>query len=177
MAKLTLANDAFNIDALDEAEVSDDYVEYDGPVAPKNTILAGHLKKLWASQSKNGDLMLTNLFIADGNEGDKKQYNGMPLFDRVTFTPKAKFHWQPWLSAFGVTLAQIKGKTDVADEDEKNGSPVNKIGKFRPGEDAKCRVLAGRSKYEGEYRNEVSKWLPAEEADEPDDEDGDEQPF
>jgi hypothetical protein len=171
MAKLQLDDDVFNMDELDEAEVSEDYVKYDGPVAPKNTILAGHLKKVWTSRSTAGNLMLVNLFIAEGNAGDKAKFNGMPLFDRVTFTPKARFHWDPYLAAFGITLKDIQKKIDIGDEEENNGNPVNKIAKFKPGEDAACRVLASRSKYEGEIRNEVSKWLPADEADEPDDDD------
>jgi len=177
MTKLNLKGVDFRPEELDDAEVGEEYEPYDGPLAPRNTILAGYAKKMWVKKSDSGHLQVVNLFIADDNAGDKAVYNGMAIFDRVTFTPKAAFHYKPWLTAFGFKSVGAVAKADVSDDDENNGTPVNKIGKFRPGDDARCRVLIGVDRYEGEKRNVVGKWLPAEEADEPDDDKDDEPSF
>src|SRR3954464_3491082 len=86
---------------LNEAEYSeDDFADYDGPLPPSNTILSGNVKKVWATESSNGDPMLKVLFEAAGNKGDRKMYDGWSGWENVLFSmPQVKFKWQPFFDA------------------------------------------------------------------------------
>jgi hypothetical protein len=161
----------------DEEYGEDAYSDYTGPMAPKNTVLNGEIKKSWVTTSANGNYMHKVLFEAGNNTGDKAKFNGMPIWENVVWVPSAKFKWQPYLDACGLSLKMVQRATYVADEDDNVGKPILKIHKIEfPIE---VRVITGVDTYEGDKRNTVSKWLQAEEAEEDDDLDDDdtEAPF
>jgi hypothetical protein len=173
---------------LNDAEYSDDEFEtYDGPVPPKNIILSGVVKKIWATETANGDAMLKVLFEAAGNSGDRKVYNGCGIWDNVLFTmPQVKFKWQPFFDAIGITLADVKNKTLLADtEEDRMGAPIARIGTVKfPEAGVPIRVKTDREKYEDEWQARVGKFLPPADAsddvdgdDEYDEDDGEDDPF
>jgi hypothetical protein len=156
-----------------EYEEYEEFEEYDGPLPPNNLILSGYIKKIWATESQAGNDMLKVVFEADGNTGERKVYNGWGGWDNVTLTPGTKFRWQPFFDVLGVTLADVKNKTVVDDEDDNNGAHVLRIGKVKlDGVKVPARIKVKREKYEGEWQAKVGKWLPpAENADPTDDDD------
>lgn len=170
-----------DFDELPEEWDESDFVEYDGPVPPKNTLLNGEAKKVWAATSKKGNDMLVVLFEASGNTGSKKQYNGWSAFDYITLTPDTAFRYGPFLEVIGATLNDVKAKTLVADEDDNVGTPVKRIGtaKFpKP-----CAVITKRERYDDETVAKVGKYAAlakkakSRAADEDDDEEDDDTPF
>jgi hypothetical protein len=162
MAKMKWDNDIPWKDLHDEEFDEDDRQDYDGPIPPRNTLLKGNIDKMWLRESEAGNQMFLVLFVADGNDGEKKQYNGFSAFESVVFTsPKAKFKWQPWLDTFGITLKDIKLKTDVDEDDESDiGIPVNRVGALRL--PAACQIITDLER-KGEYKGDarIKKWLPA----------------
>jgi hypothetical protein len=176
MARMKFNAKEVNFRELNDAEYDPDaaYDEYDGPIPPKGTILRGGIKKLWVTQTQNGDWMFKALFEAANNTGERKQYNGCPIWDNVLWSmPQVKFRWQPFLDALGVTLKDIQAKLMVEDDEDNVGTPVIKLGNVRFNKTVPVTVKTGREKYEGEWVVRVAKWLPASEVDE-DDDDADE---
>lgn len=172
---------------LNEAEYSeDDFNDYDGPVPPKNIILAGKIKKAWAMETANGDPAIKVLFEASGNVGERKEYDGCPFWDMILFSmPQVKFKWQPFFDAIGITLADVKNKTLTDAEEDNVGTPILKIGTVKfDGGNVAVRIKTNREKWEGEWQPRVGKFLPpADASDEEDDdefdddEDGEDDPF
>lgn len=159
----------FNDEELDgieyDPETEGGFTPYDGPIPPSNTLLSGIVKKAWATTSKNtGKPMLKVLWVAEGNEGEKKKYEGLPIWHYVVFTKESAFSWKPFLAAFELTASDIKNKMSVEpDEDGTNGKVILKIGaKFKPGEKtAKVNVLTKREKYNDEDQARIAKFLLA----------------
>jgi hypothetical protein len=178
MAKMKWEDD-IDWRGLDAEEYDEDssFDEYDGPTPPANTLLDGDIKKIWLAESSTGNMMFKVLFEAADNEGDNKEYDGCPIWDNVVFTsPGAKFRWQPWFNALGISLKDVKTKTIVGEEDSV-GTVVEKIGKVDFTEGVPIRVRTSVEK-KGEYKGQVrvGKWLPAADEDDEEIEDGDE-PF
>lgn len=162
----------------DEEYTENDFPVYEGPLPPKNTMLEGQIKKIWAVVAKSsGNYMFKVLFEAEDNKGDKAKYNGLSIWENVVWTPGAKFKWQPFLDATGTTLKQVKQATITAEEDDNVGTPVLAIYKTKV--PMEVRILTGRDKYDGDDRAVVQKWMPpAEEIDDDDEElEDDEVPF
>lgn len=158
---------------LNDEEYSDDgdFDEYDGEFPPKGTLLKGDITKVWLADSQSSDnTMFKVLFVADGNEGDKEEYNGCPIWDNVVFTsPGAKFRWQPFFDALGVTLKSVKGGTIVGEEDNV-GTVVDSIGSVKfPAPVMVKTDIEKKGEYKGQVR--VGKWLPPVDSDVEDDED------
>jgi hypothetical protein len=179
MAKLKW--DDFDDEELDAVEYDPDkdsgFTPYDGPIPPSNTILAGTVKKAWSTKSKAGKPMIKVLWEASGNEGDKKIYNGLPIWDYIVLSKEAVFKWKPFLAAFGLTAADVKGKTivDTDDTDNANNPSIVKIGnKFKPGE-AKVSVVTKKEKYNGDDQARAGKYMMP--VDDDDAEDDDDVPF
>jgi hypothetical protein len=162
---LKLKKGQFDEAALDvEPEEREGYGDPENDDPPKGTILKGSVTRIWATQSSKSDLMLVVIFRAAGNKGDLEQYNDLAIFERVTFTPKAAFRYQPFLRLFGLTVADVKSRITVGDDEENLGLPVEKIAGWVPGSDAAvCRVKTGRRYYKaGErFTPEVAEWMPA----------------
>jgi hypothetical protein len=186
MPKLRPADVAdIDVDELEEAEYSEGtFVSYSGEIAPADTILRAYIKNIWWTKSSSGNSMLKVLVIADANEGDLEEYNGMPMWENMVLTSPAKFKWGPFFEHFGISIRDVKvnkaGKSNVvvAAEDDSQGAPVEKIGTFVPGEDsdeAWCRVVTTREPYEGKMQAHVGVWLDYDE-DEDEEEESDDEP-
>jgi hypothetical protein len=166
-----------DVEELDAIEYStEQFDSYDGEVPPKDIELTGYVRRMWWTRSQAGDPMLKVLWVAAENDGDFDEYNGCPFWLNAALIGAAKFRWAPFLDNFGITLKQIKNNTEVADKDDQNGAPIIKIGNWRPGEEndeAWCRIITNRERYNGEWQPRVGEWLPydadGDEA-EPDDE-------
>lgn len=162
-----------DVDLLDGIEYSTDtYTDYDGDVPPKDLELIGYVKRMWWTRSAAGDPMIKVLWVAAENDGDLEEYNDCPFWNNYALIGGAKFRWAPFLDNYGITLKQIKNNTDVADKDDSNGAPINKIGSWRPGEEndeAWCRIVTGQERYNGAYKPSIATWLPYDADDEADD--------
>lgn len=172
MAKLKAEDyGSFDPDELDvEWDDTDDYEPYDGELPKTGTLLSGYVKKMWWTFSSNDNAMIKVLWIADGNTGKTAEFNGLPVWDQIVFTPKAAFRYGPFLQVLGITLRDVFKKMDVADEDDNQGAPINKIAKLIPGEDAVCGVITKKEKYEGDWRVKVGKFVENPDVDDDDDE-------
>jgi len=159
---------------LEAAEYSDEqFSKYGGDVPPNDTILRAKVSKMWWSRTNAGDPMLVALVEADENEGLLGEYNGLPCWERMSLTTGAKFKWAPFLEHFGLSIRDVKGKIILeSDEDDSIGAPIVKIDKFAPGsEDAWCRIIIQREKYNDNWQAHVAGWLPYDEDEEPQDAD------
>lgn len=167
-----------DIKALDDAEWSEgDFESYDGDIPKDGTILTAYVKKMWWTRTQNDDPMLKVLVVAAENEGDEEEFDGLPMWENMALIPSVKFRWKPFIDRFGITLKDIRNNTYVADTDDSMGAPIERIGSFEPGEESEaawCRVLVKRSRYDGEWRAGVKRWLEMEdeeaEEEEPEDE-------
>jgi hypothetical protein len=182
MVKLRKEDTAdIDVEELDALEYSTETFDtYDGEVPPKDIELTGFVKKMWWTRTQNNDPMIKVLWTAEENEGDLEEYNGCPFWLNLALIGGAKFRWAPFLENYGLTLKQVKNNTDVADKDDQNGAPINKIGNFRPGEEndeAWCRIITDRERYNGEWKTAVKEWLPydADEEEEPEEEEPEEE--
>jgi hypothetical protein len=163
--KLKLGAD-FDAEGLDEADYDDtEFPSYDGPLPPNNTWLTMRLTKAWQRYSSNSDLQFKTILVAGGGD-----YDGLTIWDNITFTEKAAFHYRPWLLAFGITAKMIKSSTVVDDDEGKFGHLVQRIGRWTPDtDDALCRVRVVRGKdQEDNPRPEAGTYRPLEDDDEGD---------
>jgi hypothetical protein len=162
VAKLKVTN--FDEKALDEAEYTDreDFAEYEGELPPRGTILNGRIKRVWATMSSNNNFMFKTLFEAEANGGDLAQYNGLPIWDNITFVETAAFRYKPFLMIFGLKVKDVKSRIDVTDdENETLGRSVSKIATWEPGsDDSRCQVSTKRRRYEGDWQVNVGRYLP-----------------
>jgi hypothetical protein len=173
--KLKLGKDEFDPDELDvEWNDDDDFETYDGEQPPTGTVLRGYVKKLWWTYTSAEVPMVKVLWQASGNVGDLEEYNGLPVWENLVFTPKAAFKYGPFLQVAGVTLNDVHTKTYIADDDDSIGAPIEKIGKFVPGEKAEMGVIIKRRKYQGNWQVNAGKFI--EQPDEYDDDDEDDEP-
>lgn len=178
MPKLKLDGDLFDADALEEAEEGEQFDDYEGEVPKTNTVLRGKIVGMWATKSEAGNARFPYLWVAEGNTGPLAQYNGLPVFDGVTWTEKAASFYKPFLRAFGLKAKTVQGKTTVEEEEGRFGNKITRIGKLefsRESDDGLCRMIIKREKYEGEYRSKCKKFLPLSAADESADDDDDAQ--
>jgi hypothetical protein len=172
MAKLR-PEDVADIDvkALEAAEYStEEFDRYYGETPPVGTELNAYVKRMWWTRSapKTGgggnDPMLKILTVAAENEGDLAEYNDCPFWLNVTLTENTKFRWAPFFDNFGLSMRSIKArKVDVEDTEDQNGSPINSIDGFRPGEEndeAWCRIITDQEPYNGVMQPRVKEWLP-----------------
>ncbi len=178
MAKLKVDDEDLNIKELEDAEYDPDkrgggdYEEYDGEIPPKGTVLRVLVKKMWWTYSQADNPMLKVLLVADGNEGDEKEFEGLPIWENMALIASVKFRWYPFLALWGLTIRDVKTKTQVDDDpDDPNGALITEINGWEPGsEDAYCRIVTKREKYNGEWSAKADEWLSDDEADgEPDD--------
>jgi hypothetical protein len=178
--------DDLDVEYLDSVEYSTErYSDYTGEIPPIGLELTGYVKRIWWTRSAKDDPMLKVLWVADGNEGDLEQYNGCPFWLNAALIPSAKFRWDPFLLAYGLTLTEVKTKTYVAKEEDQNGFVIERIGTWKPGADrdeAWCRIITGQEPYNGVPQARADEWIawdaedeaPEDEADEVDDEVDDE---
>lgn len=178
MAKLKW--DDFDDEGLDgvswDPESDGGFTPYDGPIPPTDTILKGEVKKAWSTTSKAGNPMIKLLWEASGNEDEKKQYNGLPVWHNVVFMKEYPGLWKPFLAAFGLTASDVKNKTVIdANEESNHGKLIVKISNtFKPG-DAKVSIVTKKEKYNDEDQVRIKKFLLAVGDD--DDADDEDSPF
>ena len=115
----------FDEEELENAEYEDrqDFEEYDGPEPKAKTILPGRIEAMWATTSRNGDLMFKVLFVAetDGHSNTElRKYDGWQGWDNIVFIESAAFRYKPFLEATGITLRDIRRATEVEDEEGAN---------------------------------------------------------
>jgi len=167
-----------DVDELEEAEYSPDeeFVSYSGEIPPVNAIIKGYVKTIWLTADKNDNDMLKILFEAAENEGEDKEFDGCPYWENMSLTPGSKFKWKPFIDFFGISLRDLKTKMVAeSDEEERNGLKLKKIGQFVIGadsDDAWCRVVTARERYNGEWQARIGKWLPWEDAEADDEDEG-----
>jgi hypothetical protein len=153
-----------DVEELDAVEYSTEQFDtYDGEVPPKDIELGGYVKKMWWTRTQNGDPMLKILWVAAENTDDYEEFNDCPFWLNYALIGGAKFRWAPFMENYGITLKDVKTKTDVQDKDDQNGAPINKIASFRPGEEndeAWCRIITDRERYNGEWKPAIKEWLP-----------------
>jgi len=178
--------DDLDVEALEAVEYSTErYTDYTGEIPPIGIELTGYVKKIWWTRSQKDDPMLKVLWIADGNEGEYEEYNGCPFWLNAALIPGAKFRWDPFLLAYGLTLLEVKTKTYVAKEEDQNGFVIERIGTWKPGADrdeAWARIITGVEPYNGRDQAIAAEWLAwdyepepdGDGAEEPDGEDGEE---
>jgi chemotaxis protein histidine kinase CheA len=167
--------DDIDVDELESAEYNEEqYSSYGGEVPPADTILRAYIKNMWYTRTnpkpgkKFGNPMLKVLLIADENEEELEEYNGLPLWENMSLTPGAKFKWAPFLSHFGLTIRDVKSKIVVAEDDDSQGAPIQKIASLVPGSDESwCRVITSRESYDGKMQAHVRSWLPYDEDEQP----------
>src|SRR5215469_231383 len=153
----------FDADELDDAEF-DDSARYEGEIPPEGTILRGYVSKMWATETQGGDHMLKVLWVADENEGDLEEYNGLAVWENLVMTTAAKFKWAPFFSLFDIKVSDVKNKTKIENEDDNVGAPIISIGSWEVGSDeAWCRIVIHRRRWQGNWQAEAQKFLPYEE--------------
>jgi len=177
--------DDLDVEALEAVEYSTErYSDYTGEIPPIGIELTGYVKRLWWTRTalKPGgggdDPMLKVLWIADGNESDYEEYNGCPFWLNAPLVPGAKFRWDPFLLAYGLTLLEVKTKTYVAKEEDQNGFVIERIGTWKPGADrdeAWARIITGQELWNGSAQAIADEWI-AWDAEEVPDGDGAEEP-
>lgn len=148
-----------DFDELPEEWDEQDFEPYEGPTPPANKLLNGTVKKMWASESKQGNDMIVVLFEAAGNTGDREQYNGWSTFDRIALTPGSAFRYGPLLEIMGVSLRELQTKTVVSDDEENLGLPILKVGMRKIPFD--CAVITKSENYDGERQAKVGKYAAA----------------
>lgn len=165
MPKMKWGDNEPDWDELDDAEYNEggDFPRYEGPIPPKNKILRGSIKKVWATESQAKSQMFKVLWEAEGNTGDLKQYDGLTIWENVVWLPQTKFRWQPWLDALGISLRDVRQRTITAEDDDNVGTPVLRINKLKFPAD--IRIVTDRDQYQGEVRAKVAEWLPPGDAD------------
>jgi hypothetical protein len=158
LVHLKIEDDELDVEELDVEYEDGDFAKYNGEIPPDGTVLNGQVAKMWWTYSGDGTAMLKVLVIAD--EDTSGEYAGLPCWENFVLKPTAAFKYQPFLHHFGLTVADVKKKTYVAENDDKNGAPIEKIGKFKPGsDDALCAFIVSREKYDGKWSAHVGEWL------------------
>jgi hypothetical protein len=164
MPRVKLSRDEFDVDALDVEWEESEFADYEGEIPPTGTMLLARVKKAWWTESSNGNSMIKALVVAEGNEDDLEDFNGLPTWDNITFVPSAAFRYGPFLRAMNLTLQDIQGGLYLAEDDDAVGSPIEKIKKWVPGsDDALVTIVIKRDRYQGEWQSKVSKYVAYEE--------------
>jgi hypothetical protein len=167
----------FNTKQLDVEYERSEFKRYDGDIPRTGTILQSRVTKVWWTYSGDGTSAMKVLAVAEGNVGDRKKYNGLPIWDFLTFKPEAAFRYMPFLMTFEITVQDIKRRMIVANEDDNIGTPIESIGDWVVGsDDALCRVVVRNNPQYGAEPDREG-WLPLHDEDtepnEPDDDDED----
>jgi hypothetical protein len=172
MPKLRASDtERLNIKELEEATYEETQFDtYDGEVPPNKTRLHVFVKKMWWTETNDGNTdMLKALIVADGNTREETaEYEGLTIWENMALGASSKFRWAPFLENFGLTIRDVKTKTFVTDPTESNGSPITKIGNWEVGsDDAYATIIVKRDRDQsGEWRANVGTWLPWEGEDE-----------
>lgn len=122
---------AEDFDDLPEDWDDDGFEPYDGPEPPGNKVLNGEVKRMWTKEFSSGNEGLVVLFEAGGNTGDREKYNGWSTFERIPLIPSMNWKYGPLLEALGITLRDVKAKTQIEDDEDNVGFPIKRIGNLK----------------------------------------------
>jgi hypothetical protein len=162
MVRMKLKDDEFDTDELDVEYEGPQFERYHGDIPKTGTILTGRVTKAWWLINDNDESQMKLMIVAEGNDGQLKEYNGLPTWETLTWTPKNARRYQPFLMNFGLTVKDIKGKMDVEAEDDNIGTPINSIAGWEPGsDDALTRFVVKRDYWNEEWRSKIDwdGWL------------------
>ena len=179
MPRMKLDDRDFNVKKLKVDYERSEFKRYDGDVPRTGTILICRVTKMWWTQAGDGTSAIKVLAVAEQNVGDRKKYNGLPVWDFLTFKPEAAFRYMPFILTFGIDLDDIKRRMLVADEPDRFGDPIEAIADWAVGsDDALCKIVI---KNDPQYGAEPDRegWLEFEERtvdDEDDDVEEDDEP-
>jgi hypothetical protein len=186
MPRMKLDERDFNVKQLKNVDYQrSDIKRYDGEVPRTGTILICRVTRLWWTQSNDGTSAMKVLAVAEQNKGDRARYNGLPVWDFLTYKPEAAFRYMPFLLTFAIELDDIKRHMMIADEPDRFGDVIESIGDWEVGsDDAVCKIVI---KNDPQYGAEPDRdgWLELEgsttgsgpdDADDDEDDDDDEPP-
>jgi hypothetical protein len=162
MVRMKLTKDEFDVDELDIEYEGPQFERYTGEIPKNNTILTFRVTKAWWLLNDDNESQMKLLMIAEGNDGQLKEYNGLPIWETLTWTPKNARRYQPFLMNFGLTVKDVMNKMDVEAEDDNIGTPINSIARWEPGsDDALCQIVVKRDYWNEEWRAKVQwdGWL------------------
>ena len=169
----------FGLDADDaiNAEAGEGGTFYEGPVPPKGTY-AGILKRLeLIDENKNGDPMLKYLIELKARPGsDAEQYDGYGVWGNQNVTDQGKGYVNQFLDALTdgsedqiiATRRAFWGGQLIVEDDGKGH--VLRIGKMKidsPDCSRKVAFQGKRTKYQGDEKLEVAKFLVSKTKEEP----------
>ncbi len=179
MVRMKLSKEEFDPKALDVKVEESTFKRYTGEIPRNGTILIARVTKMWWTQSRAGDPQIYLMAFAEQNTGELKQFNGLPIRERLTFIPDAAFRYMNFLNNFGLTTKDIFNKMDVEQEPDNIGDIINSIADWVVGsDDALCRIALVRDRYDpDELKAKVDKegWLPLDDEDIDDDDIDDEE--
>lgn len=136
---------------VDEHEAGDEREFYSGPMPPKGVYLCDVEEVEYVKFSTGSKGLKVRLAIAE--TGDKKRYNGCPVWENVVDGASTTFRIRQWLDAIGATGADWE-KTMI-DSD----NMVTKIGRVTiKGLQVRAFLTRGQNN-SGEDRMEVSRFL------------------
>lgn len=172
---LKIDDDDLDVEELDVEW--DDGPRYSGPIPPEGTVLNGRVERMWWTYAGDGTAMIKLIVVADETAGPCE---GLTCWENLVLKKTAAFKYGPFLEFFGLTLADVKNKTFVSEEDDpKNGAPIEKIARWKPGTDAAlCAFTVTHDVYEGKLKAQVGEWLEYDADREPpevDDDEGEEE--
>lgn len=162
---MKVEDEDLNVKELEEAEYEEgQFQKYDGEIPPTGTMLNMRVTAMWWTYTaQDGDAMLKVLSVAEDNPGSLSEYDGLPCWDNMALTAAAKFKWAPFLDHFGLTIRQVKTQLFVADDDDRNGAPIEKIAKWQVGSDAAQFVgVINKERYQGKWQAHINEWLDAD---------------
>jgi hypothetical protein len=162
MVRMKFTKEEFDEKELDVEYEGPKFERYTGDVPKTGTILTARVTKMWASVTDDGDQKTSILAVAEGNDGQLKEFNGLPIWEYLVWTPKNSRRYQPFLQNFGLTVRDYRTKLDVQPDDDNIGTPINSIGDWEVGsDDALCRIVIKRDFWNDEWRAKIDwdGWL------------------
>jgi hypothetical protein len=139
-----------DLTSTDVEEASDGYK---GKVPPPG-LYRFKLRMAQSTKSSNDNPMVVLLLILDGSwKKEHKQYEGAPLWDRITVIKTTAGRVKAFCDALNVTYDDFLAKT-MSDEE----GNITKVGKLKiKDEDLLLYIKTGTEKYEGEDRLKVAR--------------------
>jgi hypothetical protein len=175
MAKMKFKRDEFDPKALDAPyDPGERRQNYLGEVPKTGTPLNMRVTKAWMTLSKDGSQQTKLLLIAEQNDGKYEEFNGLPVWEPLTWSKPSARRYMAFLTNFDLTTHDVFNSMDVEVEDDNVGTPINSIADWEVGsDDALCRIIIRRDRnLDGELVAKVDwdGWLPFEEPEETDEE-------
>jgi len=168
MAKMKFKRTEFDPKALDAPyDPGERRQNYLGEIPKTGTPLNMRVTKAWMTLSSGGDQQTKLLLIAEQNDGKYEEFNGLPVWEPLTWSKPSARRYMAFLTNFDLTTHDVFSSMDVEVEDDNVGTPINSIADWEVGsDDALCRVIIKRDRnLDGDLVAKVDwdGWLPFEE--------------